>query len=84
MAWLFLFDIIFLILLIPLFDRVIYPALDRRGYMLSPRLRIVIGMILSMCSMVVAGLLEMYRLSVYWKNGTEHIYWQFVGMFNGM
>ena len=83
MAWLFLFDIVFLILLIPLFDRVIYPALDRRGFMFSPQLRIMIGMIFSMCSMTVAGLLEMYRLQVYWKNGTQHIYWQTVGMHDG-
>jgi len=43
----------------------------------------MIGMIFSMCSMTVAGLLEMYRLQVYWKNGTQHIYWQTVGMHDG-
>ena len=83
MAWLFLFDIVFLILLIPLFDRVIYPELDRHGYMLSPRLRIMIGMVFSMFSVSLAGLLEMYRRSVYWKDGTEHIYWQIIGRNDG-
>ena len=42
-AWLSLFDVIFLIVLIPVMDRIIYPRLDATGWHLSLRMRILIG-----------------------------------------
>ena len=42
-AWLSLFDVIFLLVLLPLMDRLVYPALNRRGWILNIRKRIVIG-----------------------------------------
>ena len=78
-AWLSLFDVVFLIILLPLFDRVIYPKLDRHGYVLSPRIRIIIGMVFAMCAVATAGFIEMYRLNVYWRDDTPHVYWQVVG-----
>ncbi len=42
-AWLSLFDVIFLIILLPVMDRVIYPRLDASGHNLSLRVRILIG-----------------------------------------
>ena len=60
-------------------DRVIYPRLDRSGHHLSLRCRIFIGMVFAVLSVTTAGALEAYRLSVYWKNGTEHVYHQNIG-----
>ena len=64
-AWLSLFDVIFLIILIPLMDRVIYPYLDRKGFVLSLRIRILVGMLFSVAAVVVAGVVEWYRLKIY-------------------
>ena len=78
-AWLSLFDVIFLILLLPLFDRLVYPRLDRAGLTPTLRGRIVIGMIFSVVAVCTAGVVETYRLAVYWRNGTENTYWQRIG-----
>ncbi|ELU04156.1 hypothetical protein CAPTEDRAFT_167732 [Capitella teleta] len=78
-AWLSLFDIIFLIVLIPLMDRVVYPALDRRGHHLSLRGRIFIGMIFGVFAVGCAGGLESWRMHIYWLNGTENVHWQEIG-----
>ena len=78
-AWLSLFDVIFLIIMLPIMDRLIYPWLDRRGQSPSLRARIAVGMVFSFASVCVAGGLEMYRLSVYWENGTEHVHQQIIG-----
>jgi peptide/histidine transporter 3/4 len=78
-AWLSLFDIVFLIILIPLMDRVVYPALDRRGRPLSLRVRMLIGMVFSLLAVACAGGLEMWRLDVYWANNTQNIHWQYIG-----
>ena len=75
-AWLSLFDVICIIVLLPLFDRAIYPALDRRGYTPPLRSRIMVGMVFSGIAVVVAGFLEMYRLHVYLKG---HVHNQTIG-----
>ena len=50
--------------MLPFFDRVIYPQLDRRGYKLTLRTRIIIGMFFSAVAVVVAGGVESYRRTI--------------------
>ena len=75
-AWLSLFDVICIILLLPLFDRAIYPALDRRGHSPPVRTRIIIGMLFSGGAIITAGLLEMCRREIYHLG---HIHNQTIG-----
>ena len=75
-----MFDILFLVILIPLFDRVIYPALDNRGHHLSLRVRICVGMVFAVLAVVCAGGIETWRLSIYWRNGTQNVHYQTIGM----
>ena len=42
-AWLSLVDVVFVLVLIPIMDRVLYPWLDRKGWGLSVFTRISIG-----------------------------------------
>jgi len=79
-AWLSLFNVMFILVLLPLLDRVIYPLLDRRGISPSLRVRMLIGMFFSVLAMVVAGCVETNRLDIYWHNGTNHTHWQMIGM----
>ncbi|XP_077995532.1 solute carrier family 15 member 4-like [Glandiceps talaboti] len=74
-AWLTLFDIILLLILIPIMDRCVYPCLERRGYNLSMLKRIAIGMVFSVCAMVCAGIVEIERRRCLENNGnwTEYI-----------
>ena len=66
-AWFSLFDAIMLILLLPLFDRVIYPWIERRtGNPVSISRRILLGMIFAMAAMLTAGVVEHYRLRAFW------------------
>ncbi|XP_063971234.1 solute carrier family 15 member 4-like [Lytechinus pictus] len=60
-AWLSLFDVVVVILLLPILDRCIYPRLIRRGYNISLFYRILFGMIFSMLSVLTAGGLELAR-----------------------
>lgn len=60
-AWLSLFDVVVVILLLPILDRCIYPALVRRGYNISLFYRILFGMFFSMLSVLAAGGLELAR-----------------------
>lgn len=59
-----LFDNIFVIIFLPILDRLIYPFLDRKGIHLSLLARMAIGMALAAVSMIAAGLLETYRLGL--------------------
>ena len=71
-AWFSLFDVIMLILLLPLFDRVIYPWIERRtGSPVSISRRILLGMIFAMVAMLTAGVVEHYRLRAFWPH-PEH------------
>jgi peptide/histidine transporter 3/4 len=79
-AWLSLFNVIFILLLLPLLDKVVYPLLDKYNYSPSLRTRILIGMFFSMMSMAVAGCVEKARWDRFWKNETHpDIHWQFMG-----
>ncbi|ESO01894.1 hypothetical protein HELRODRAFT_149824, partial [Helobdella robusta] len=70
-TWLSLFNIVFIILLVPLLDRVIYPFFDSRQISPTLRLRILTGMFFSMIAMIVAGIVERIRLEIYW--GSDNI-----------
>ncbi|XP_035825365.1 solute carrier family 15 member 4 isoform X2 [Aplysia californica] len=65
-AWFSLFDAIFVIILLPLFDRVIYPRLSQAGYPFTFTKRVVLGMVFAMAAMFVAGVVEHYRLKEFW------------------
>ncbi|XP_071495684.1 solute carrier family 15 member 4-like [Diadema antillarum] len=60
-ASLAIFDVIIVILLLPILDRCIYPCLVRRGYNISLFYRILVGMIFSILGVCAAGVLEIYR-----------------------
>jgi hypothetical protein len=57
-----LFDTVAILLLVPVFDGYVYPFLKSRGYALTMLSKISWGFFLAALSMVVAGLVEMYRL----------------------
>lgn len=63
-AWLTMFDVIFLLIFIPLLDRLIYPFLDQKNCQISLLFRIILGMAFAVMSMLVAGALETYRLDL--------------------
>ncbi|OWF48094.1 solute carrier family 15 member 4-like [Mizuhopecten yessoensis] len=65
-AWFSLFDVVFVILLIPLVDRVLYPYLARRGRPITMVTRISIGMVFACLAVLLAGVVENQRL--------KHIY----------
>ncbi|KAJ7377294.1 hypothetical protein OS493_030106 [Desmophyllum pertusum] len=62
-AWLSLVDVIFVLILIPVMDKWIYPWLDRKGWSLSVFTRISIGFLFATGSMVVAAGVESARLN---------------------
>ncbi|XP_059167062.1 solute carrier family 15 member 4-like isoform X2 [Physella acuta] len=61
------FNTIIIIILIPIVDRLVYPCFQKLGMPLTYLKRIGIGMIFAAASMVVAGIVEIYR-----KDGTFH------------
>lgn len=63
-AWLTLFDVIFLILLIPVMEKLVYPFLDRHHIHMSMLTKISIGMVIAFLAILVAGCLETYRLDL--------------------
>lgn len=63
-AWLTLFDVTFLLILIPVMDRLVYPYLDRHNIRLNLLFKISLGMAFSLISVVMAGCLEFYRLNL--------------------
>lgn len=60
-AWLNLVDVCFVLMLIPLMDKIVYPWLDKKGWRLSVFKRISIGFLFAMGSMIVAGIVEIER-----------------------
>ncbi|XP_064623127.1 solute carrier family 15 member 4-like [Lineus longissimus] len=56
-----LFDSLVILVLVPFMDRIVYPLLDKCWKRPSQLVRIGFGMILAVSSMVVAGILEIYR-----------------------
>lgn len=65
-AWLSLFDVVVLIISLPLFDRIIYPWIEKRRGPLGITVRISIGMLLATVAMCTAGVVEYFRLQRFW------------------
>jgi proton-dependent oligopeptide transporter, POT family len=63
-----------ILLFIPLFDRIVYPMLEERGYNLKPLVRIQYGMLLASFSFLTSAVLEYYMENQY--IGTVHVAWQ--------
>ncbi|KAJ1523836.1 hypothetical protein ONE63_010394 [Megalurothrips usitatus] len=70
-SWLSLFDQFFILGLIPLLNGFVYPAVDRRGVRVTVFGRIAVGMGLSLCAAISAGLLETISMQ-HWHDG-HHI-----------
>jgi hypothetical protein len=56
------FDVLAILVLVPVFDRGIYPYLKRKGYPLSMLQKIGWGFVFALLGMLVAGLVEIARL----------------------
>ena len=67
-AWLTLFDVIILLVLIPIMDRIIYPWIRRKGWNFSMVKRMIIGLVFATLAILVAGFVEHERLRGYWRN----------------
>ncbi|XP_076108625.1 solute carrier family 15 member 4-like [Mytilus galloprovincialis] len=67
-AWLSIFDVIFVIILIPVFDRFIYPRLAKAGRPMGFVLRVSVGMMIAASAVCVAGVVERYRLKSVYPN----------------
>ena len=74
-ASLTIFDIIAVLVFIPIMDHIVYPLLQRFGIRFTPLRRIGVGLLLAAASVVVAGLVEIKRRRV-WEQG--HFYDQVV------
>ena len=57
-ASLSLFDIVLILVLVPLVDHAVYPRIECSGIKLTSLRRIGVGFVLSAASMLVAGLIE--------------------------
>ena len=67
-ASLSIFDIVAVLLLIPIMDHVVYPLLSYCGIRFTPLRRIGVGMLLAAASVVVAGVVEVKRRNT-WHDG---------------
>ncbi|CAH3103500.1 unnamed protein product [Porites lobata] len=76
-AWLTLVDVSFVLILIPIMDKLVYPWLDRKGWGLSIFTRISIGFLFAVGSMVVAGIVEIKR-----RNDDHHCVTQTIANVN--
>ncbi|KAK3083707.1 hypothetical protein FSP39_001798 [Pinctada imbricata] len=70
-AWFSLTDVLFLIVLIPLFDQVIYPRLEKAGHPITMVTRISVGMIFATFAMLIAGIVELFRLKSVWPDSNQ-------------
>jgi dipeptide/tripeptide permease len=70
-AWFAVFDIVFVIILIPVFDRIIYPRLARAGRPMGFVLRVSMGMVIAAIAVCVAGVVEHYRLKSLYQNDSS-------------
>ena len=60
-ASLAIFEIVTVLVLIPLIDRVVYPGLRRVGFNFTPLRRIGVGLIFAAGSVALAGIIEIER-----------------------
>ena len=60
-------------------DKVVYPALKRKNIVLTLRMRIVIGMVTAAIAVCCAGIVENKRLNIYWRDNTNHTYYERIG-----
>ena len=67
-AFLTVFDIVTVLLLIPIVGCVVYPLGEYCGIRLTPLRRIGVGLLLAAASVCVAGVIEIKRRDV-WENG---------------
>ena len=64
-ASLAIFEIVTVLVLIPLIDRVVYPGLRRVGFNFTPLRRIGVGLIFAAGSVALAGIIEIERKKDY-------------------
>eukprot|EP01035_Chromulina_nebulosa_P019152 gene19152-24993_t len=57
-----IFDTLIILILVPIFDGILYPYLKKKGYPLSMLGKIGIGLAVALVSMLVAAIVEYYRL----------------------
>ncbi|XP_038620679.1 solute carrier family 15 member 3 [Tachyglossus aculeatus] len=69
-AWLLLTNVVVLLALVPLKDRVVDPFLQRHRLLPSALKKMALGMSFGFASVIVAGILEMERLSLVHRNET--------------
>ena len=74
-ASLTVFNVIAVLVFIPIMDHIVYPLLQRFGISFTALRRIGVGLLLAAASVVVAGLVEIKRRRV-WEHG--HFYDQVV------
>lgn len=67
-ASLSVFDIVAVLVLIPIVDHVVYPLVSYCGISFTPLRRIGVGMLLASASVIVAGVVEIQRRNT-WKGG---------------
>jgi dipeptide/tripeptide permease len=65
-----------IMIFIPLFDRVIYPYLERTGWNISPLRRMSWGMLLGAAAFVVSGLVESAIQDNEERGLKVHVFWQ--------
>jgi len=56
-----------ILILVPIFDRIVYPALNRIKFNFNPLRRIGVGLILGALAMLYAGGLEIFRKQMYYE-----------------
>jgi len=57
-----IFDTLIILILVPIFDGILYPYLKKKGVPLSMLAKIGLGLIVALVSMLVAAIVEYYRL----------------------
>ncbi|XP_052802379.1 solute carrier family 15 member 4-like [Mya arenaria] len=77
-AWLTLFDVVLLIILIPVMDKIIYPWINSQGWSFTMVKRILVGFVFALLAIIAAGLLEIYRRGEFWRTDAPHCCYKMV------